>query len=477
MGSSILALPMGAFTLLVRLLTETWALFFMMAPYLLLGFVLSGFLYVYLPKERLVRHLGKPGLGAVFKAALFGIPLPLCSCGVIPAALSLRKQGASKGATVSFLISTPEIGIDSIMATYSLMGGFLALIRPLCSALTAVITGCAVNLLDREASAVPGEPVHRHPTPQLFRTPRSMRKIISYGLRDHLGGVYRWLLIGLILAAAVTLALPNHIPQEHLSSRQDSVHGDLPFQSLGRHAADFLTPVPASATGRWVREYLLGHNELLCMLLMVLIGVPLYICATGSIPLAMSFMQAGLSPGAAFVFLLVGPATNVTTVVMAWRYLGRRCTLIYLTGIISVGLCAGYAINDLAPYHGWLSLPAPSIPAHEHGTGAALLGWTCALIMAGAVTGAAWIDLRMAWRARVGGNAGPRTVTLPVDGMTCGHCKATVEGALRAIPGVLKAEANVSAQRVELTLDGKPPSAEALRAAVEAAGYQVPGNG
>ena len=107
---------MGALTLLTRLLTETWALFFMMAPYLLMGFLLSGVLYVYLPKERLVRHLGKPGLGAVFKAALFGIPLPLCSCGVIPAALSLRKQGASRGAVVSFMISTPEIGIDSLMA-------------------------------------------------------------------------------------------------------------------------------------------------------------------------------------------------------------------------------------------------------------------------------------------------------------------------------------------------------------------------
>lgn len=470
----------GLLPFLARLLHETWGLFFEMAPYLVAGFLLSGFLYVYLPKERLARHLGRPGLRSILKAALFGIPLPLCSCGVIPTALALRKQGANRGATVSFLISTPQTGADSILTTYALMGGFLALMRPIFSTLTAVATGLMVNLLDRERAGAGPRPEgdgHAHPpAPPFLKAPRRLRKVVSYGLRDHLGGVYRWLMVGLVLAAGVSMALPERLGKEELSARKDAHEvAQLPFQMLGQRTADLLAPAPVSPAGRGLRSFLIAHNDLLCMLLMALIGVPLYICATGSIPLAMSFMQAGLSPGAAFVFLMVGPATNVTTIVMSWRYLGRRTTLVYLAGIVGIGILSGHAINDLAPYHGLLSLPAPSIPAHEHGSAAGLLGWTCALILGGAIAAAAWIDLRMAWRAWLGGETGPRTLTLPVDGMTCGHCKAMVEGALRALPGVLHAEANVSAKRVALTLGPEGPSPAAVRAAIEGAGYQVPG--
>ena len=191
----------------------------------------------------------------------------------------------------------------------------------------------------------------------------------------------------------------------------------------------------------------------------------------------MSFVQAGLAPGAAFVFLMTGPATNVTTIVMAWRYLGRKTTLIYLAGIIGVGIFSGYAINNLAPHHGLLSLPAPTIGVHEHGTAASYFAWACSLVLGGAIAVAAWIDLRMLWKARMGGaSAAPRTLTLPVDGMTCGHCKATVESALRGIPGVARAEANVSANRVQVVLESPGPSMERIRAAIEQAGYQVPGS-
>jgi uncharacterized membrane protein YraQ (UPF0718 family)/copper chaperone CopZ len=459
-----------------HLFLETWNLFFQFAPYLLLGFLVSGALYVYLPKERLIRHMGRPGPASVFKAALFGIPLPLCSCGVIPAALSLRKQGASQGATVSFLISTPQTGADSIIASYSLMGGFLALMRPLFSMLTAVATGIAVNLFDRTPRQT--QDCHDHaPAPPLFQTSGRFRKIFSYGLRDHLGGVYRWLLVGLVLAALVTMLLPNRIPHHRIAKGRDreSMSAALPFKSLGTRTADLVAPSPASPAGRWVREFLIGHNEFLCMLLMVAIGVPLYICATGSIPIAMSFMQAGLSPGAAFVFLMVGPATNVTTIVMAWRYLGRRTTVIYLAGIIGVGLLSGYAINHLAPHHGYLSKPAPTLlHVHEHGVAMAF-GWASALAMAGAIGAVAWIDLRMGWRARFGGSATSQALTVAVDGMTCGHCKATVEAALRILPGVTHAEAHVSANRVEILLGKRPPSMAQIRDAIESAGYQVPG--
>ena len=460
-----------------QLLLETWDLFFQFAPYLLLGFLVSGALYVYLPKERLIRHLGRPGFASVFKGSLMGIPLPLCSCGVIPAALSLRKLGASRGATVSFLISTPQIGADSIIATYSLMGGLLTLMRPLFSVLIALVTGLAVNLFDREKAQAPDCHDHDHdraPVSPLFQTSGRFRKIFSYGLRDHLGGVYRWLLVGLVLAALVTMILPNRISQRRLAKHGDEVSAALPFKVLGVATADLLVPVPASPAGTWFRGFLIRHNELLCMLLMVAIGIPLYICATGSIPIAMSFMQAGLSPGAAFVFLMVGPATNVTTIVMAWRYLGKRTTLIYLAGIAGVGLLSGYAINHLAPHHGFLSDPAPT---HVHGQGAWAMafGWACALGLAGAIGAVGWIDLRMAWRARFGGAATDRALTLPVDGMTCGHCKATVEGALRALPGILHAEANVSANRVELVLGKRAPSMAQIRGAIEDAGYQVPG--
>lgn len=457
-------------------LRESWSLFLLMAPYLLLGFLVSGALYVYIPKDRMVRHLGKPGIASVMKAALFGVPLPLCSCGVIPAALSLRKQGASRGATLSFLISTPQTGIDSIMATYSLMGGFIALMRPLFSTLTAVTTGILANLLlEKEAPHPPG---HAHDEgASRFHAPGRFRKIFSYGLRDHLGGVYRWLLVGLVLGAVVTVSLPTQqkIPQGEICQRHDFHSPDLPFKQVGLRTADLLAPNPSSAAAIAFRGFLVSHNELLCMLLMIVVGVPLYICATGSIPLAMAFMQAGLSPGAAFVFLMVGPATNVTTIVMALRYLGKKATLIYLACIVCVGLLSGYAINDLAPYHGALAVPAPSDHVHGSGLLASLLGWGSAAVLGGAILVAAWIDARMAWRARFGGPTTPKALTLPVNGMTCGHCKSSVESALRALPGVERAEANVSAGRVELVLAPSGPSLARIRDAIERAGYQVPG--
>ncbi|MDE5959958.1 MAG: permease, partial [Muribaculaceae bacterium] len=124
--------------MITEFLATFWAMLCEMAPYLLLGFLFAGMLHAFLPASFYNRHLGRPGFWSVAKAAMFGVPLPLCSCGVIPTAMSMRRQGASRAATVSFLISTPQTGVDSILATGSLLGWPLALIRPIAAFATAL---------------------------------------------------------------------------------------------------------------------------------------------------------------------------------------------------------------------------------------------------------------------------------------------------------------------------------------------------
>jgi len=308
-------------------LLNAWDVLMEAGTWLLGGFLLAGVVYVLMPTDKVTSHLGKPGLGGVIKASLVGIPLPLCSCSVIPVASSLRKQGASRGAVAGFLISTPETGVDSIALSYALLGPVLAIARPISALATALIAGCFINRISEQPSD-PGQIAAaqescccRESSCSGADTPRSpggskVALAIRFGLVDMFVDLSHWLLMGFVLAGMVaTLIPPGYLEQ-------------------------------------YVGEGLFSK------LLMVAIGLPMYICATSSTPVAAMLIAKGLSPGAALVFMLVGPATNIATMVVVGRDLGRSGLLLYLASIILVSIASGMVLDSLVdlPYTGNFSL-------------------------------------------------------------------------------------------------------------------------
>jgi hypothetical protein len=302
-----------------------WSVLVDSGVFLLLGFVLAGMLRVFLPEEKIYRYLGHDRFRSVFMASVFGVPLPLCSCSVIPSAIALRKRGASKGATTSFLISTPETGVDSIGITYALLDPLMTVARPLVALLTAIFTGSLVNVLVRRGWDRGGE----EPDTDALATeepasgqvccatgaeapaPGILRKLgegLRYAFGPLLDDLTPWFILGLLLSGAIMLFIPEGFFGETLP------------------------------TG-WASS-----------LLMLVLGTPVYICAAAATPLAAAMIAKGLDPGAALVLLLVGPATNATTLVVVSRFLGRRVLVTYLAGVVGVALVAGAVVNGLYDY-------------------------------------------------------------------------------------------------------------------------------
>jgi uncharacterized membrane protein YraQ (UPF0718 family) len=284
-------------------------------------------LHVLIRKDFVQRWLGKPGLGGVVKASVLGVPMPLCSCSVIPVAASLHKSGATRGATASFLSSTPQTGVDSIMATYALLGGLFTAVRVLVAFVCGIMTGYLIELLCRESKmekeAPPSFQAMAETTFTMSPQATSPIKVetkcccasnaapkknpmeaFRYSFVTLPADLARALIIGLLLAGLITTLIPENMLSGNLSS------GPLAF------------------------------------LLATAISLPLYVCSTASIPMAYALMAAGLSPGAALVFLITGPATNTATIVTVWQMLGRAATAIHLVTLIIVSWLSGWLFNE-----------------------------------------------------------------------------------------------------------------------------------
>ncbi len=298
---------------MLELLRQTLHLYLDAAPWLLLGLVVAGLIKGWTAEARIGRWLGGSGLGPVVKAALIGAPLPLCSCGVLPAALGLRRAGASRGATVSFLIATPETGVDSIALSYALLGPLFAVVRPIAAVLSAVCAGALVALVPepgrRPAFNVVAAPVAACGCGGACGAPavpangwRRARDGLRYALTDILDDIAPWLAVGLLLAGGV---------------------------------AAFVPPLALAHWGSGVAA----------MLVMLLVGIPMYICATASTPLAAALLLAGVSPGTVLVFLLAGPATNIATLALVRRELGGRVMTAYLGGLAAASVGLGVATD------------------------------------------------------------------------------------------------------------------------------------
>ncbi len=297
--------------LLTAFVAALWQVLLELAPSLLLGLLIAGLIHVYLPTGFIHRGLSGPNLTSVMRASLVGVPLPLCSCGVIPTALGLRNEGASKGATTAFMISTPQTGVDSILVSAAFLGWPFALFKLAAAFVTGLVGGALVNRLTE-----PDPPRAQEGLDADARDrPRGPYAVLRYAVFDLLGAIDLWILAGVVVAALIPVLLP----------------------------ADFFAS-QAWSQGIWG------------MLVMLAIALPLYVCTTGSVPIAASLIAAGLPAGSALVFLMAGPATNVATFGAVYRTLGSRILVIYLATVITLSLGFGLL------FEGLIQAPAVSVP-------------------------------------------------------------------------------------------------------------------
>jgi len=412
----------------IATLMEFWFALCQMAPYLLFGFFVAGVLSVFVSPRFVERHLGG-GVVSVVKAAILGIPLPLCSCGVIPVAASLRRHGASPGATTSFLISTPQTGVDSLFVTYIMLGGVMAVFRPIAAFVSGVLGGALVRVFGA-APAKADEPTEEAADTCAISDPKSNRfvEMLRYGFVTLPADIGRALVFGLLLAGVITV-----------------------FVEPGWFATTF---------GR-------GFGAMVAMLV---VGIPFYVCATASVPLAMAMIaHQSVSPGAALVFLMTGPATNAATITTIWKIMGRRAAILYVAAVMVTALASGLLLDGMFP-----SISESVIAGHKHATEGGV-GWF------GAVSGIALVlvllpavvrPIAAKWKAKRRKEpyvSDTNSLVLSVEGMTCSHCAGTVERVLTECLGVQSAKVDLAAG--EATVIGDGLDLAALCEAVGSVGY------
>ena len=326
---------------MIELLQNFWHLFVESAPYLLLGLLIAGLIKQIIPESWIKKIMGENS--SVVTASLIGAPLPLCSCSVIPTAMGIRRAGASKASTASFMVATPETGVDSIGITYALMGPVMAIARPVAAIASAIMAGLLVKSYDEETPPIdsPSEKsccknhTATDTTDSKPTISQNIRLIGQYGFGKLLSDFMDWLLIGLFFAALIKTFVPASF-----------------FLQYG--------------SGVWA------------MLIVVAISIPMYICATASTPIAAGLMLSGFSPGAALVFMLTGPASNIATLMVIKNELGRRSLIAYLIGVIVTAIVMGLALDNLLLMTG-LEL---NISTGNHGDMTTLFYQICALILA-----------------------------------------------------------------------------------------------
>jgi len=403
---------------------ELWRITMELAPALLFGLLLAGLAHVWLPKRWVRRQLSRPTLGSAIRAVVLGVPLPLCSCGVVPTAIGLRRQGASEGAATAFLISTPQTGVDSILVSAAFLGWPFAIFKLVAAAVTGIVGGALVNVTGRGSDEAPGEgsgEVDVTEEPQS----KSIVEAARYAVFDLLAVIDLWIVLGVVLAAVISVAVPE----------------------------DFF------ANSGWSQGFV-------GMLLVLVVALPLYICTTSSVPIAASLIAAGMPLGSALVFLMAGPATNIATLGAVYRGLGGRVLAIYLGTVVVMSMGLGMTFDFVLA-----DAVAPTL-THEHGGG--LWSVAMAMVLIGLLV-LLTVRRSVAWFRRRGAAAGADElntgagVTLAVTGMTCEHCVGRVKRTLEEMQGVEQADPNLGDGRVWVR--GENLDAGVLVEAVSRAGY------
>lgn len=391
---------------------EIISLFIEMSSFLIIGFIISGFLFIVISKEIIANNLGQSGLLSVIKASIFGIPMPLCSCGVIPVATSLYNRGASKGATLSFLISTPQTGIDSILITYGMLGPFFAIARPIIALITGVVGGLFADKLIESDSITNIKIDHEHPK-------KTLNDALKYAFITLPQDIAWPLVKGILIAGLITILIPNNFFQEY------------------------------------------GITGWYALIVMAIASIPMYVCATASVPIAAGLiLSSNLEPGAALVFLMAGPATNAATISVINKTLGNKIVYIYLSTIFVFSIIFGALINKL------ISVNPNVVTHHMHH-----INWFnifCAILLLIICFYAIISKFFLASKESASNHA---DISFIVKGMTCNHCKETVYEAINTCNGVK--DSNINLESGEVLIFGKNLQEEEIISSINNVGFSV----
>ncbi len=415
-----------------NIIVETWSVLGEMSPYLLFGFLVAGILSVCISPEFVGRHLGGRGFGPVWKAAVLGVPLPLCSCGVIPVAASFHRHGASRASVASFLLTTPQIGVDSIAVTYGLLGWVFAVFRPIVALATGLIGGLLVMLFAQPNHDERGDPSDTSTCTESCCSDRGKQNLVwrslKYGFVTLPRDIGVALLVGVVIAGAIAALTPPNQWHAYLGGGIGSIF------------------------------------------IAILLGTPLYVCSSASVPIAVGLMHLGASPGTALAFLIAGPATNAATIATLWKLLGRLSAGLYLLTVAASAVFGGLLLDWIFTF---TSFSMPFAAEHDHAA------------MTSSWTGTFWAILLLAvlgfsYAAKpredhdhddAGHSETGPTVQLAITGMTCDHCKQAVANALRNCRGVTSVTIDLAAGRAIVA--GTAIDLDELLNAVKSAGYEA----
>ncbi len=411
-----------------EVVTVIFSIFNTMSPYLLLGFLFAGILHVLVPQQWFSKYLSKNHWTSVLYATLFGIPLPLCSCGVIPTAMAMYKEGASKGATIAFLIATPQTGIDSVIATYSLLGLPFAIIRPVVACFTAIFAGLVTNAFSADEEALTTAKHTYHQKQERLPLTQKLKKIVQYGFVEMMENIGKMLLFGLIVAGLISYFVPDNF---------------------------FL---------------IFGNNTVLTMLLVLLVAIPMYVCATGSIPIAIALMMKGMSPGTALVLLMAGPAANIASMLVIGKILGKKTFALYLSTLIIGAIGSGLFIDNFLPAS-WFDVANFTMAAHHQGSFYYFKVICSGILLILFANSILFKKNREKEEMKENTNK-EKAIAFKIGGMSCNHCKSNVTNAINNLKSVKTV--TVSLSDGVAYVEGKPTDEE-IKSAVEAIGFEFKG--
>jgi len=448
---------------IIDLSMEIFKLFLEMAPYLLLGLFFVGLLHILFPKSIITKHMGKNNASSVVKASILGVPLPLCSCGVIPTAVFMYKNGASKSAVISFIISTPQTGVDSIIATYGMLGWVFAIFRPVAAFIMGITGGILARFIDKN------EELHLDdPSVIVCNTgscSHSSKKDEAHQsaskTHDHSTDIDTFALHGPDCLCSECTSKRNNGKKTTFTEKIKAFYQYAFVEFLDDISMHFITGIIiAGLISFFIPDNFFSGsfltNGIGGMLLVILIGIPMYICATSSIPIALSLIMKGFSPGIAFVFLAVGPGTNAATIVILMKILGKKMTVFYLSIIIILSVIAGYILDFV---YKSLEINPHSIMNHAHGHGI-INGYTKTIMAAVFLV----LIAMSVYRKKIKKGAHMhdhsqdtpkkvRTTRLNVYGMTCNHCAATAKSSVMKVRGVTNVTVNLNEKYVDIEGD------------------------
>ncbi len=452
---------------MVELLQEIWGIYLEIAPYLFIGLTFAGLMHILLKGDFILKHLGKANIWSIIKAAIFGVPLPLCSCGVVPTAMHLKRKGASNGAIISFLTSTPQTGIDSIIPTFGMLGWFMGIYRPVTALLMGIITGVATNKIKTnekpaqiEANAQScclvcecDDPHCTHPSHpwnrQKIKTGEISNssevscecssethahssdhqknifiKFINYAYGDFIDDISTQLVVGIIIAGIITWLIPDGFFEQY------------------------------------------GGKGFPGMLLMIIVGLPMYVCATGSIPIAVSLIMKGISPGAAFVFLVVGPATNAASLTVIAGSLGKKITAVYVAVLTLCALFFGTLLNVLVNEFGII------VNVHHlaHNMDRAILLDIITVIFSIILILSFWRKYKPRKTVTEQKTGGSEMRKYVIEDMHCNHCVKAIQSAVEDLHGVENLRIDLAQKLLEVRGEVKN---EQIVAAVQGIGYKI----